>query len=118
MSSALRKVIFWEFPRASWQYDIIVVAILAFIFLTPREFFRDQPRAQSIVLLPNETPGTEVFYLEPKLLEDLGEQDRFQKASQLLQKRDGKKLELYRLTPIYDTEEAIKGFMAYAKLVR
>lgn len=118
MSSAIKRVIFWDFPRASWQYDVIVIAILAFIFLTPREIFRDQPKAQSIVLLPNETPGVEVFYLEPKLLIDSTESERFQKATRMLERKDGKKLQLYRLTPIFDSEKEIKGFMAYTKLVK
>ena len=118
MTSVLKRIIFWDFPRASWQYDVIVVLILAFIFLTPREVFRDQPKAQSIVLLPNDSAGTEVFYLEPKLLLEISEGERFQKAAQMLQKKDGKKLALYRLTPIYDSEKDIKGFMAYTKLVK
>lgn len=118
MTSVLKRVIFWDFPRASWQYDVIVVAILAFIFLMPRELFRDQPKAQSIVLLPTDSPGVEVFYLEPKLLIETIEAERFQKAARMLEKRDGKKLQLYRLTPIYDTEKDIKGFMAYTKLVK
>lgn len=115
MSSAIKRIIFWDFPRASWQYDVVVVAILAFIFLTPREVFRDQPKAQSIVLLPNESPGVEVFYLEPKLLIEIPEGERFQHASRLLARRDGKKLALYRLTPIYDAEKDLNGFMAYTR---
>lgn len=118
MTSVLKRVIFWDFPRASWQYDVIVVVILAFIFLTPREIFRDQPKAQSIVLLPNDTAGVEVFYLEPKLLLETIEAERFQKAARMLERRDGKKLQLYRLTPIFDSEKDIKGFMAYTKLVK
>ncbi|HEU0121871.1 MAG TPA: hypothetical protein VFQ91_15180 [Bryobacteraceae bacterium] len=118
MSSLLKRVIFWDFPRASWQYDVIVVGVLAFIFLTPREIFRDQPKAQSIVLLPNETPGVELFYVDPKLLESIPEADRFQKVSQMLERRDGKRLQLYRLTPISDAENEITGFMAYTKLVK
>lgn len=118
MSSLLKRIIFWDFPRASWQYDVIVVGVLAFIFLTPREVFRDQPKAQSIVLLPNEAPGVEVFYLDPKLLQDTAEPERFQKAAQMLERRDGKRLQLYRLTPISDAENEITGFMAYTKLVK
>ena len=118
MTAAIKRAIFLEYPRASWQYDIIVIAILAFIFLTPREVFRDQPRASSIVLLPSESAGTEVFYLEPKLLAGVPEGERYQKAAQMLERRDGKKLQLYRLTPIFDSEQEIKGFMAYTKLLR
>ena len=118
MTSVLKRVIFWDFPRASWQYDVIVVLILVFIFLTPREIFRDQPKAQSIVLLPDDTPGVERFYLEPKLLMDTPEKDRFQQAARMLERRDGKKLQLYKLTPIFDSEQEIKGFMAYTKLMK
>ncbi len=118
MTAAIKRAIFLEYPRASWQYDIIVIAILAFIFLTPRELFRDQPRASSIVLLPNETVGVEVFYIEPKLLVDVPEAERYHKAAQMLERRDGKKLQLYRLEPIPDSEKEIKGFMAYTKVVR
>ena len=53
----LKRFILWDVPRASWQYDVIVAVILAFIFLTPRDWFRDQPRiphASSIALLPTE----------------------------------------------------------------
>lgn len=118
MTAAIKRAIFLEYPRASWQYDIIVIAILAFIFLTPREFFRDQPRAPSIVLLPNQTPGVELFYLEPKLLADVPEAERFKKAAQMLERRDGKTLQLYRLEPMFDSEKEIKGFWAYTKVVR
>ena len=38
----LKRFILWDYPRASWQYDVMVGIILAFIFLTPREWFRDQ----------------------------------------------------------------------------
>ena len=44
--------LFWEFERASWQYDIIVAVLLAFIFFTPRELFRDQPKASNVVMVP------------------------------------------------------------------
>lgn len=40
----ITSFILWNYPRASVEYDIMVGLILAFIFLTPRQFFRDQPR--------------------------------------------------------------------------
>ena len=118
MTSVLKRVIFWDFPRASWQYDVIVVGILAFIFLTPREFFRDQPKAQSVVLVQTDSPGVEVFYLEPKQLLSTPENERFQMVSQMLERRDGKKLHLEKLTTMRDAEMEITGFMAYTRLVK
>ncbi len=43
--SAIRRVLFWTYSRGSWQYDIICLVILAFIFFTPRNVFdRSAPR--------------------------------------------------------------------------
>jgi len=40
----LGSFLWWSYPRGSLEYDIMVAIILAFIFLTPRHLFRDQPR--------------------------------------------------------------------------
>ncbi len=39
MKSWLARLLIWYYERGSWQYDIIVLLILAFVFLTPRSFF-------------------------------------------------------------------------------
>jgi hypothetical protein len=33
--------LFWTFERATWQYDLMVIAILAFIWLTPPAWLGD-----------------------------------------------------------------------------
>ena len=33
--------LFWTFERATWQYDLMVLAILAFVWLTPPEWLGD-----------------------------------------------------------------------------
>jgi hypothetical protein len=40
----LSSFVWWNYPRATVEYDIMVGLILTFIFLTPRQIFRDQPR--------------------------------------------------------------------------
>ena len=40
------RSIFWAYERGSWQYDLIVLAILSFIFLSPRTWFNDRPTLQ------------------------------------------------------------------------
>jgi hypothetical protein len=35
----LGKIVFWRYPRGSWQYDILCGLILVFIFCTPRAVF-------------------------------------------------------------------------------
>jgi len=39
------RVIFWCFERGSWPYDVMVVAILLFVLVTPRKWFHDEPHA-------------------------------------------------------------------------
>ncbi len=40
---AIGNVIFWTYSRGSWQYDLLCASILAFIFLTPKEYFVKPP---------------------------------------------------------------------------
>ncbi len=32
---------FWTYERATWQYDLMVIAILAFVWLTPPDWLQD-----------------------------------------------------------------------------
>lgn len=110
----MKRFLLWDYPRACWQYDVMVGLILAFVFLTPRELFRDQPRASSVVMLPAEH-GTNPYWIEPELLAGAGEADLAAKAGQVLDHRYGRKLSVVRLEPIFDAEQEIKGYMAYTK---
>ena len=35
----VKNVINWSYERASWQWDLLCVVIMMFIFLTPKEWF-------------------------------------------------------------------------------
>lgn len=112
--NGLKRFILWDYPRAGWQYDVIVTVILAFIFLVPRELFRDQPKASSIVMLPSQQGSSGgVFWIEPELLSQVPETDRLERAAALLKNKTGKKAAIARLEPIFDAEQEIKGFMAF-----
>ena len=37
------RTVLWSYERGTWQYDLMVAAILAFIFLSPRTWFNDRP---------------------------------------------------------------------------
>jgi hypothetical protein len=110
--SGVKRFLFWDYPRAGWPYDVMVGLILAFIFLTPREVFRDQPRASSIVMLPAEH-GSNVFWMDSEQLVGVPEAQRATRASALLKARTGKKYDVVRLEPIVDSEQEIKGYMAF-----
>jgi hypothetical protein len=46
--AALKKILFWSYDRGTWQYDLMCVLILAFIFLTPNSFFRASTLPHSV----------------------------------------------------------------------
>ncbi|NWF83876.1 MAG: hypothetical protein HXY18_08620 [Bryobacteraceae bacterium] len=107
----MRRLIFWEVSRGSWQYDIVVGLILAFIFLTPREIFKDQPRPLSIVQMAPGS-GLHAFWIEPALLDPIPEAQRARQAAQLLTKRYGKAMKVLRVEPVFDSSETQQGYMA------
>jgi len=37
--TTLKKTLFWSYERGSWQYDVMCVLILAFIFLVSSRLF-------------------------------------------------------------------------------
>ncbi|HUO36190.1 MAG TPA: hypothetical protein VMU43_14470 [Candidatus Acidoferrum sp.] len=41
------RTLFWSYERGSWPYDVMVIAIVAFVLLTPRSWFRDQPQTNT-----------------------------------------------------------------------
>src|SRR5438128_3525230 len=98
-TAGLKRFILWDYARASWQYDVMVAIILAFIFLTPREWFRDQPRiprASNIALLPGER-STDMYWIDPELLSGIPEPHRLSKLADILTIRTGKKQSVLRL---------------------
>jgi alpha-ketoglutarate-dependent taurine dioxygenase len=112
--SGIKRFLLWDYPRASWQYDVMVAIILAFIFFTPRNIFRDQPRASDIVRLPEEH-GASVFWVEPDLLASVPEPDRGSKVQQLLRSRYAKRETVIRVEPIFGDERELKGYMAFTR---
>ena len=114
----LKRFILWDYPRASWQYDVMVGIILAFVFLTPRAWFRDQPRipnVSSIPLLPPEK-GSSVFFVNSALLAGVPDQVRATKLTEILQARTAnRRLVVIRVEPVLDSEGELEGYMAFAR---
>lgn len=47
MRRLLSRVFFWNYERGTAPYDVIVLAVVAFVFLSPRRWFHDQPEGQA-----------------------------------------------------------------------
>jgi hypothetical protein len=54
------RVVFWSYERMTWQYDVMVALIVAFVLLTPRHWFHDQPRPTASVQLVTRDTGNRI----------------------------------------------------------
>jgi hypothetical protein len=107
--------LFWDYPRASWQYDVMVGLILMFIFLMPREVFKDQPSpAANVVMLRGG------FWIAPQLLDGVPQDQLLPKAEALVKSRykthDKNQPAISSVEPINDeANKAVTGYMAFTK---
>jgi hypothetical protein len=114
--TGLKRLILWDYQRGVWQYDVICGIVFFFIVLSPRQWFRDQPRiphASQITSLPSH--GESVFWIETELVASFPENQRLDQLGKVLTIRTGKTQRLTRIEPILDSEQEIKGYMAFAQ---
>ena len=69
MLNIIKKTFLWNYARNTWQWDVLCVLILAFIFLTPKTWFHGSERRDlsghqnpttATMLLGTEVVGNEV----------------------------------------------------------
>lgn len=113
----VRPVIFWDCQRGSWRYYFIAVVILAFIFLTPRDFFQDQPRPPNIQQIANlsDGKGTVVFWVDPSIIGETNAEKTTEKLEHLLSRRQGKNLRIIDTQPAIDNEGEVQAYLVYAR---
>ena len=66
------RTFFWSYERGSWQYDLAVILILAFVF-TPKSWFHDQPQVglpvnSTQVELLSKSGETEIYRVDSRVL--------------------------------------------------
>ena len=71
----ISNTIFWSYERGTWPYDVLVGAVVLFVFLSPRMWFDDQPQLgpmgqqAQVQLLPEDpTSATRTYRVNAQLL--------------------------------------------------
>jgi|SRR5579883_44247 hypothetical protein len=72
IGQALNKMFFWSYERGSWQYDVAVALIVAFVF-TPKSWFHDQPQVglpvnPALVERIEKSGETEIYKVDSRVL--------------------------------------------------
>jgi hypothetical protein len=115
---AVGSAVFWSYRRGSWQYDLIVAGILAFIFIAPQYInFGDQPRPpaiQEIESLSDEA-GTLLFWVDPSVIDETPAAEVPDRLRTLLRQRTGRSLQVIETKPTTDAEGEIRAYLVYAR---
>lgn len=111
------RSVFWSYERGSWQYDLIVLAILAFIFLTPGLWFRDRPTLDLTDLrhhpgIVEESRGKEGwrYEVDARLVESLALQNPEDAVREILRRHLRKPFTVKSLEVIQDKNKVILGY--------
>jgi hypothetical protein len=65
VADTAKKAVFWTYPRTSWQWDVLCVLILVFIFLTPKSWFENSAyqrthMGQTTIVVSTDVVGTQL----------------------------------------------------------
>ena len=124
--SAIHRGLFWTYERGTWQYDIMVVMILAFIFLTPRDWFHDRPaaplpaaaqiseRSQDVVLLRDDRTQ-KVYRLRASLINATGGEGVAKGCQRVLQNFTGRSWEITRIEPAVDSTGQVVSYAVWVR---
>ena len=82
MWQAIKNVILWNYGRTSWQYDVLCILILAFIFLTPKSWFEGRER-QPLVSASESSKITRLTVSADEFSLNSGENVRLQRIREL-----------------------------------
>ena len=113
--SRLRPAVFWEFRRGSWQYDIIVALILAFIFLTPPALFNDRASGPVVHEVEHPATDTRVFWIDPGALDRADPAGASERLQYLLASYSGESLRIVSTEPATDAAGNIQAYLVFAQ---
>ena len=113
--SRLRPAVFWEFRRGSWQYDIIVALILAFIFLTPAALFNDRASEPVVHEVEHHASDARVFWIDPGALDRADPDGASERLQYLLASYSGESLRIVSTEPARDAAGNIQAYLVFAQ---
>ena len=103
--TTLKKIFFWNYARNTWQWDLLCVVILIFIFLTPKRWFTSGERAQGML---HQSPVVKTVLLTPELVVDERDTRQIEERVKALTGRS--KVEVVAVRPVLDSSGRTRSF--------
>ena len=96
--TTLKKIFFWNYARNTWQWDLLCVVILIFIFLTPKGWFSSGELPQQTVH-PSRVAAT--LILSPEVVSNEADKGEIGRRIEALTGR--KDVEVLAVRPVLDS---------------
>lgn len=113
LAGTLKGFVLWQYERGSWQYDVMVALILAFVWLAPARYFHDQPvygrhLSGDVVRLNTDAHGTR-YRVSAELLASYDDDPR-RAAEEVLAVNLGHRVTITRIEPYGEAEGQVAWY--------
>ena len=98
--TTLKKFLFWSYERGSWQYDVMCVVILAFIFFAPTSVFHNRSSAADDAM-------TRPIIIRSQEIGPIGHDKIEQEISEWLSKKQGRTVNISRVERVVNDSGAV-----------
>ena len=103
--TTLKKIFFWNYERNTWQWDLLCVVILIFIFLTPKSWFDNGERGWRMV---HQSPVAKTVLLSAEVVGIEGDMSQIEQGVKALTGRS--EVEVLNVRRLLDPEGRTRGF--------
>ena len=111
------RSVLWSYERGTWQYDVMVIVILAIIFLTPRAWYNDRPtlqltdlrHRQGLVEVGRGKDGWR-YLIDSRLVESLAPQKPEAAIQEILRRRLNRPFKIHSIDEVRDKNNVVLGY--------
>ena len=105
LTATLKKIFFWNYARNTWQWDLLCVVILIFIFLTPKSWFDGSERPRNAL---HQRPNAQTVVLSPEVVSNEADKGQIEQRVKALTGRS--KVEVLAVRKVVDSEGRTRSF--------
>jgi hypothetical protein len=103
--NVLRKLFFWNYARNTWQWDVLCVVILIFIFLTPKSWFENSERRG---LTGHQSPVAATVLLGAELIDNAQDKGRIEQVVRTFTGRSD--VQVVNVRQVVDKDGKTRGY--------
>ena len=105
LTSTLKKIFFWNYARNTWQWDLLCVVILIFIFLTTKSWFPGSERPRNTV---HQRPDAQTVLLSAEVISNEADRGKIEQQVKWLTGRS--QVEVLDVRKVVDSDGRTRSF--------